>query len=196
MNWHKYYQTPLTLEELLRNLYGQRDFLVEIVGLGPRKILEIGTGTGGMSIFLSWLGFDVTGVDVDSQIVDWAKSAATKLNSSAKFEIADGFKLPYEDNSFDLVFHQGLLEHFSNEEVHRLLSEQLRVAHRVVISVPNHWYPRRDFGNERLLDKNSWEKILSPFRITQSRYYSLKRFPRPWLWRKPIQYLAVIEKNE
>lgn len=195
MSWHKYYQAPLTLEGLLGNLYSQKDFLVEIVNSQPNKILEVGTGSGGMSIFLGWLGMDITGIDVDSQVVDKARAEAARLHSPAKFRVADTFQLPYSDNTFDLIFHQGLLEHFSDSDIRRMLAEQLRVARRVILSVPNHWYPRRDFGDERLMDKRCWEKILSSFKLVRSYYYSPKRFPRPWLWRKPIQYLAVIERK-
>ncbi len=177
------------------NLYSQKDFLIEIINFRPSKILEVGTGSGGMSIFLGWLGLDITGIDIDPEVVAKAETEAAELHSSAKFEVADTFHLPYGDNTFDLIFHQGLMEHFSDSDIRRILAEQLRVARRVVLSVPNHWYPRRDFGDERLMDKHHWGKILSEFGVTKSYYYSPKRFPRPWLWRRPIQYLAVIERS-
>lgn len=195
MKWNEYYQTPLTLEALLGNLGGQQEFLSEIYCSGGKKLLEVGTGSGAMSIFFSWLGLDVTGIDLDPQVIEKAKRESVKFNGRAKFEVADTFQLPYPDNSFEVVFHQGLLEHFSDEDIHRMLTEQLRVAPKVILSVPNFWYPTRDYGNERLLTQTQWENILSPFKITKSYYYAPKRFPRPWLWRRPIQYLAVIERS-
>ncbi len=195
MSWHKYYRAPLTLEGLLGNLYGQRDFLIEIVSSHPNKVLEVGTGSGGMSIFLSWLGISIVGIDIDPEVVNKAILEANQLHSPAKFEVADTFQLPYGENAFDLIFHQGLLEHFSDDDIRRMLTEQLRVARRVVLSVPNSWYPRKDFGDERLMSKHRWESILSSFNIVKSYYYCPKRFPRPWLWLKPVQYLAVIEKK-
>jgi SAM-dependent methyltransferase len=195
MNWNKYYQAPLALEGMLGNLYGQREFLFEINNSGSNKILEVGIGSGAMSIFFSWLGKDVTGIDLDSQVVEKAVMENQKFNGHAKFEVADSFHLPYPSNSFDLIFHQGLFEHFSDDEIRRLLAEQLRVARQVIISVPNHWYPVKDFGNERLMSRAQWEKILSPFKLVKSYYYAPKRFPKPWLWRKPIQYLAVVEQG-
>jgi len=195
MDWNKYYQAPLTLEGMLGNLYGQKEFLFEINNSGAKKLLEVGTGSGAMSIFLSWLGLDVTGVDIDPKVVDKATTENQQFNGHAHFAVADTFRLPYPDQSFDLIFHQGLFEHFSDTEIHQMLTEQLRVAKRVIFSVPNAWYPTKDFGNERLMTKTQWEHILSPFKLITSYNYALKRFPRPWLWRKPIQYLAVVETN-
>jgi len=194
VNWHKYYQAPLTLESLLGNFYGQKEFLLAIADSGARKLLEVGTGSGAMSIFFSWLGFEVAAVDIDPQVITKAKREAERFNGRVEFAVADALHLPYPNNSFDLIFHQGLLEHFLDEDIHKLLAEQLRCAPKVILSVPNCWYPRRDFGNERLMSKARWEAILTPFKIIRSEYYAPKRFPRPWLWRKPIQYLAVIEK--
>ncbi|MFH0905263.1 MAG: class I SAM-dependent methyltransferase [bacterium] len=195
MNWHKYYQAPLALEGLLGNLYGQRNFLSEILNSGACKILEVGTGSGAMSIFFSWLGLDVTGIDVDPQVIDKAKQESARLNGRAQFAAADAFQLPYPDNSFELIFHQGVLEHFSDDDIHRMLTEQLRVAPRVVFSVPNQWYPQLDFGNERLMSKANWEKILSPFRVVKSVNYEPRRFPKWYVWRAPVEYMAVIERK-
>ncbi|AKM84992.1 TPA: hypothetical protein DHW58_01930 [Patescibacteria group bacterium] len=193
MNWDKYYQAPLTLTGLVSNLYGQKEFLDAIVGSGAHRLLEAGVGSGAMSTFFSWLGLDVTGIDVDPKVVAKAETESARFNGRVKFAVADTRHLPYPDKSFDLVFHQGLLEHFSDKEIHEILDEQLRVADRVVFSVPNYRYPRRDFGNERLMTAAQWGRVLSPYRIVTSGYYSQKLFPKWYLPRTTIQYMAVIE---
>jgi SAM-dependent methyltransferase len=193
--WHHYYEKELTVRDLFGNLGGQRELLATIYERGPKRILEIGTGSGAMSILFSWLGLDVTSVDLEPAVVEKAIRENAKFNGSAKFAVADAFHLPFPDHSFDLIFHQGLLEHFSDADIRTLIAEQLRCAPVVVISVPNRFYPRRDFGNERLLAKAQWENILSPFKIVESRYYSPKTLPKPWILRAPIQYLAIVTAN-
>ncbi|OGB73598.1 hypothetical protein A3K24_01995 [candidate division Kazan bacterium RIFCSPHIGHO2_01_FULL_44_14] len=194
MDWNKYYQAPLTLKGLLSNLYGQKEFLSVILEAGAKNILEVGVGSGAMSTFFSWLGLNVTGIDISPEVIEKAKTESARFNGLAKFEVADTFSLPYSDLSFDLVFHQGLMEHFSDADIHKIFNEQLRVARRVVFSVPNHRYPRRDFGNERLMAKSQWEQILQPYQVVTSCSYSPKFFPKWYLPRVKIQYMAVIEK--
>ncbi len=195
-SWNQYYATPLTLDGVIRNLYGQKEFLSAIYDSGAQTILEVGTGSGAMSIFLSWLGREVTGVDVNPQVVAKAEAESARFRGLSKFGVADTFHLPHPDQSFDLIFHQGLLEHFSDADIHRALTEQLRVAKRVIFSVPNIYYPKRDFGNERLMTRAQWEKILRPYRVVDSRDYSKKWFPKWYLPRVDIQYMALIEKTD
>lgn len=195
MKWRNYYKSPLTVSTLLGNLYGQRDFLSAIHSLSPKTVLEVGTGSGGMAIFLSWLGMRVTSIDIDQQILSQAEEAQTALGGSAKFEMADGFNLPYGANQFDLAVHQGLLEHFSDAEIRQLLDQQLACCRQVMFSVPNNLYMRKDFGNERLMPKARWEEILSPYKILLSKTYSPKRFPRFYIPKAHIQYMALIEKK-
>ena len=193
--WNEYYD-KFTIEDLLGNLYGQKEFVNELAALSSTsKVLEVGTGSGTFSIFLSWLGFSVTSIDLDPKVIEQARVNAQKFNAQINFQIGDTFKLPFPDNSFDVVFHQGLLEHFSDADIGRILDEQLRVAKRVIFSVPNSLYPRRDFGNERLMDKSAWENILDKYKIIKSQNYSPKRFPKPFIFRGNIQYMAVIEKK-
>lgn len=194
--WDEYYPSTLSIETFLGNLVGHREFLAEVFGGEGRRILEVATGTSTMSVLGAWFGFDMTSIDINPAIIERAKQLAERMKVKVDYQVADTFKLPFEGNSFDTAFHQGLLEHFGDEEIKRMLDEQLRVAKRVVISVPNYLYPAKDLGDERLLRKESWERILKGYRITKSVYYSPKLFPRFYLPRAKIQYMAVIEKNE
>ena len=56
---------------------------------------------------------------------------------NAFFLCGDCFKLPFKDNTFDLVWSQGLIEHFKNPK--EIIKEHLRVCKKngkVLISVP------------------------------------------------------------
>lgn len=195
--WSDYYAQPVDADLYIRHLFGQREFLTTILESNCQTMLEVGAGTGVMSIFLSQLGRQVTTLDNDPKIVRLSELNREKFGGKNQVVLGDAFKLPFPDNSFDLVFHQGLLEHFSDVEIHQLIIEHLRVAPVVIFSVPNHNYPRREFGNERLLTKNKWETVLRPYKIVASKVYSLKVFPKWYLPRVPIQYMAkLIRQNE
>lgn len=193
--WSDYYQKEITADLFIRNLYGQRGFLNTIIESKARKILEVGAGTGTMSVFLSNLGFEVTTLDNDSKILEIAQQVKDKFNGQNYLQKGDAFKLPFADNSFDLVFHQGLLEHFKDNDIHHLLTEHLRVAPIVIFSVPNNFYPQKDVGDERLLGKSTWENILKPYKVVMSCNYSLKFFSKWYLPRVPVQYMAKLVRK-
>ena len=196
--WSEYYRDhSVNVDLYIRNLYGHKYFLNAITQDSPQKILEIGAGTGSMSIFLSHLNIEVTTLDNDTQIIEQAKITRQKFGGKNKLVLGNAFKLPFENGSYDAVFHQGLLEHFSDEEIYRLLDEQLRVAKTVYISVPNNIYPEKDFGDERLLSKNRWDEILAKkYRIEWSTNYSPKFFPKWYILRAKIQYMAKIRSSQ
>lgn len=172
-NWNDFYSATLDLDFLIRNAACHIDFFKFIYNENPKKILEVGTGTGSMSVFLSYLGIDVTSLDNDKKVLERAKILSKKLNGKVKFVFGDGFRMNYKDNFFDVAFHQGLLEHFENDDIIKLLKEQLRVAKTVVLSVPNNFYPTKDFGNERLLTKQYWDNLLSTnFKLVDSLEYN------------------------
>lgn len=126
-----------------------------------------------MSVFLSHLGCEVTSIDNDPKVLELAEDLCKTLNGKVVFKRADAFKLEFPKQYFDVAFHQWLFEHFSDGGIKNLLDEQLKVAKVVVFSVPNNFYPRRDFGDERLLTKEEWEDMLRYYKIKESfNYYS------------------------
>ena len=82
----------------------------------------------------------------------------------------DTFKL--NGHKANVIYHQGLLEHFEVNDVYKILAQQLGVSGRVVFSVPSVFYPTRDFGNENLQSLDWWQKVVGrQFEIEHSEYY-------------------------
>jgi ubiquinone/menaquinone biosynthesis C-methylase UbiE len=158
--WDNFYNKRITLKAFLGNYYSYEIF-EEIINTKPKTILEVGSGTGVMSIFLSHLGYKVTSIDNNKKVLDHAKKNSKKFNGAVKFELGDAFKLKYKEDSFDIIYSQGFFEHFPDLEIKKLLDEQLRVAKKaVIITIPNSNYPIKDFGNERLLPLKYWIKLI------------------------------------
>jgi len=162
--WSSLYTRSLSLSEYLENLHVHLPLLVEIIREKPRRILEVGTGSGSMSIFLSHLGYDVTSIDNDEYVVDWARELCERLSGNVTFMIRDASDLcrKFQKAEFDIVFSQGFFEHFSDSQIRLLLSEQLNVGKVVLFSVPSEYYPERwnNLGNERFLSAEEWARIL------------------------------------
>lgn len=93
-----------------------------LVGL---RVLDAGSGNGGISIAFANHGALVEGVDIEEDLVAIARAEANTQGSSAKFSWYEGTTLPFPNGSFDAAVSASVLEHVT-DPVH-FLSEILRV---------------------------------------------------------------------
>lgn len=102
----------------------------------PIRLLEIGTGSGGIAHYFANhtnLRFEVTSIDVvDSrQVFDFP------------FQLVNGVQLPFSDQSFDVVLTNHVIEHVGERPQQLIhLQEIKRVLSKTGISylaVPNRW---------------------------------------------------------
>jgi malonyl-CoA O-methyltransferase len=77
----------------------------------PRRILEVGAGTGSGARVLAtrFPGADISGVDLSAEMIRHAQANVP----SAHFEVGDAAALPFPDNSFDLVAQNNVPVYFS-----------------------------------------------------------------------------------
>ena len=104
--------------------------LEELFPHTPQRSLEVGCGSGGVSLYFhDRYGYQPTLVDLSDEALALARrnfaAHSTAPRRPAAFLKADANNLPLPAGSFDLVMSFGLLEHFSNIE--RPIAEQLRV---------------------------------------------------------------------
>jgi ubiquinone/menaquinone biosynthesis C-methylase UbiE len=83
--------------------------LARLLPPAPSKILEVGAGTGVMSLLLAELGYTVTASDISKGMLDEARRKATDRRLGIAFEIADAEALPFGEQSFDAVFGRHIL---------------------------------------------------------------------------------------
>jgi SAM-dependent methyltransferase len=95
---------------------------IEHVG-DPKRILEIGTGTGSGAAVLKrrFPDADITGVDLSPEMV----RIATAKVPGVTFEPADASRLPFPDASFDLVAQNNVPVYFG--EIVRVLAPGGRI---------------------------------------------------------------------
>ncbi len=181
-DWAKFYSKEITKEDMEGNINHHRYFIELIFDWANKrsdqhtpKLLEIGLGTATMSIYLSKRSFEVVGLDLDPLITAKAIETNNKLGGHAKFIAMDAFDLPkfFKENTFDIAFSQGTMEHFDNDALKKILEAQLAVAMYVIFSVPSVNWPQEDFGNERKMTVEEWEKLLKHFglKIEHISYY-------------------------
>ena len=90
-----------------------------------KRVLEVGCGRGSLSCYFSDAGYDCTLVDLSEKVLSVAKKIFLKNKLKAKFINGDANNLKIDNNSFDVIFSIGLLEHFENVEA--VLAEQIRL---------------------------------------------------------------------
>jgi ubiquinone/menaquinone biosynthesis C-methylase UbiE len=92
---------------------------------GGKRVLEVGCGRGSLSCYFSEAGFDCNLIDLSESVLEIAQKIFEKNNLKAKFIVGDANNLDIADNSFDVIYSIGLLEHF--EDIEKPLKEQIRV---------------------------------------------------------------------
>ena len=108
----------------------------------PGPILEVGGGSSRDSVRLASYGRRVVVLDAAESALRLGKTFAKRANVRLLFVRGDAQHLPFADESVGTVFHQGLLEHFTNP--HSVLVENRRVLRpggMLLVDVPQTYHP-------------------------------------------------------
>lgn len=124
--------TPL-YDPLLR--WGMREagfkrYLVEQMALRPgMHVLDLGCGTGTLTIMIKQLHLDVevTGIDGDPTVLAIAAAKMTRADVSIQWDSGLAYDLPYSDNTFDRVVSSLVIHHLAMPEKQRAFGEVQRV---------------------------------------------------------------------
>jgi SAM-dependent methyltransferase len=117
------------------------DALTRVVGNpAGKRILEVGAGSGGDSVAFAARGGRCVSLDFSTEALKIARERMPASGQDVDLVRADGAKLPFQDGAFDVVFSQGLLEHFVAPLPY--LQEQFRILRPdgvLLVDVPQRW---------------------------------------------------------
>jgi SAM-dependent methyltransferase len=190
MAWGDYEKWSFSI---VRDVLAHFEFLLLCVVFSlRRRALEVGSGTGIQSCFVSYFGVEVVSIDLSRKVVKMASTVSRYYGAkNLSFVVADACHLPFRDHVYAACFSQGLLEHLDNETIGCIASEGIRVVTRMLLfSVPSNNFPQRDFGDERLMNPWQWKSVFSRFNAKVG-YYKLDfesfknsilsmKIPKPW----------------
>ncbi|MBI4364612.1 MAG: methyltransferase domain-containing protein [Candidatus Latescibacteria bacterium] len=141
-HWSRFWRDRSEIEDV----YTTEGRIVEqILGEGTvegRFVLEVGAGSGRDSVTLAEERAIAVVLDYSAASLDVARSVAARTGCRIHLVRADALKLPVRAESFDVVFHQGLLEHFRDPMP--LLRENVRVLAPhglLLVDVPQRFHP-------------------------------------------------------
>jgi ubiquinone/menaquinone biosynthesis C-methylase UbiE len=123
--WEDFWQEKAEIEQVYSNSDRIINQLKSLGDLDRKWVLEVGAGSGRDSFHLAKSGAKVITLDYAKSSLDMIKKISEKTGQSVQLVQADAFRLPFKDDKIDIVFHQGLLEHFTNPQ--GIVSENFRV---------------------------------------------------------------------
>ena len=123
--WEDFWQDKKEIKEVYSNSNRIIEQLANVTDLKNKWVLEVGAGSGRDSFNLVEQGAKVITLDYAKSSLDVIKDIVDTTGRNVILVQADAFRLPFKENSVDIIFHQGLLEHFTNPQ--GILSENYRV---------------------------------------------------------------------
>jgi SAM-dependent methyltransferase len=150
-------------------------WMPEVMGFSQfagARLLEVGCGMGTDLLQFARGGAQVTGVDLTPRSIEITQQHFAVYHERGDFAITDGENLPFADESFDVVYSNGVLHHTPNaaravREIHRVLGPdglaRVMLYHR---NSANYWIDiilRYGLLHGQLLRGNSSADIMSKY---------------------------------
>lgn len=90
-----------------------------------RKVLEIGVGVGTDHVQFARAGAELHGVDLTERSIELVQRRLQNEGLSSELHVGDAERLPFADESFDVVYSWGVLHH--TPDTPRAFTEAIRV---------------------------------------------------------------------
>ncbi|MBD3237167.1 MAG: methyltransferase domain-containing protein [Candidatus Eisenbacteria bacterium] len=186
-HWERYWRAHRRVEETYDN---EERLLAQLrdLPLPGRTVLEVGAGSGRDSLEIAARGARVVLVDYVMESFAVVRGVAAEAGVELHCVCCDARALPFREGSFDLVFHQGVLEHFRDPMP--LLRENYRVTRpggHCLVDVPQRYHPYT-LIKHLLIALNlwfaGWETEFSPAslrRVLRACGYEIVRVGGDWM---------------
>jgi SAM-dependent methyltransferase len=189
-HWDSYWEASRNLDDVYSNDGRIIAHLQEHVDFSGKMVLEVGAGTGRDSEDIAIRGGTVYTLDYSEESLNLMNDS---LSNTAGIICGDAKAIPLRDESFDIVFHQGLLEHFRDPET--LVDENRRILKKggiLLIDVPQRFHYYTLLKHALMLIGKwfaGWETEFSPAalrRLVEARgfqvigFYGENLFPPIW----------------
>ena len=159
--WSDYYKSRVGTSYAMYAEERYQPMIDELLA-GSGSFREEGCGIGTITKILNMNrpGINVIAFDNDPAMLRLARRNLKRFGTLLyNNDILAGFDLPVET-----IFSHGVLEHFTDRDILKILIRQRFLANKVVHYVPTDGYDNPSFGDERLMSINWWLDTWSPTR--------------------------------
>lgn len=101
------------------------ELLSRLAGPPPKRVLDVGCGTGFLALLLAELGHRVTGVDLAPEMLERAQAKAAAANVQLEFRVENAAQLTDADETYDFLIERHVL--WTLPDPAQGISEWLRV---------------------------------------------------------------------
>jgi SAM-dependent methyltransferase len=108
--------------------YALEPYIPEFAGFADtagQRVLEIGVGLGADHEQFARAGAQLTGIDLTPRAIELTGRRLAAFGLTSRLQVGDAENLPFEDNSFDMVYSWGVIHH--SPDTARAAREILRV---------------------------------------------------------------------
>ncbi len=140
-HWSRFWRERAAIDDVYPTAGRVVDQILAEEGIHGKRVLEVGAGSGRDSVSLAERGATAVMLDYSMASLAVARSVARRAGVSPLLVRADALRMPFRGGTFDVVFHQGLLEHFRDPMP--LLHENVRVLRPdalLLVDVPQRFH--------------------------------------------------------
>lgn len=201
-NLMQYYSEELGLSDVERRIEKRInrergkyriDKLDKLINIQNKKLLDVGSGWGEYVVEAYERGAIAYGVDPDAELLEISNLLIGKRGI---FRKGYAEKVPFEDNSFDIVICCDVLEHVNDpRESIREMMRVLKEGGSLYLLVPNYLYPREAHYKIRwvpLMPKSIAKIYLRLLRRNPSFIESINYITPLWLLKELKRYDVLI----
>jgi SAM-dependent methyltransferase len=200
-HWDRYWRERQAIDQVYTNEDRLLDQLRDLP-LDRMRVLEVGAGSGRDSLRIARAGGRVFLLDYVMSAFGVIRPQATAAGVEVVCVCGDATRMPFRAGAFDLVFHQGLLEHFRDPRP--LLAENFRVTAPggfSLIDVPQRYHPYT-LAKHILIALGrwfaGWETEFTPgglARLMRDAGYEVVRTGGDWMipgfWYRSLRYVLM-----
>ena len=156
-NWDDYFKTKIKLKKSFLK------YVIKYAEKTKKPILECGCGTGKTSIYLANIGLKSYAMDIEKEMVCQTLKKYKEMGEKGFLKVINGDikNIPFENKFFSVTHSSGVMEHFSDNDIVKIINEQLRVSDFCIFSVPTSYFEKKMLGNERFMTRKEWRAIIN-----------------------------------